>query len=420
MHNILYVLCGNLSTTPRALQSAKAACSEGYTVKLIGISRNDNWHKIDEQLAASNKFDYEVISINRKAFPSWILGTLKHRVCFYLEKIFSKSITLKAYASSKENYLLWQRLKKETGDFTLVAGFSAHSLYPVWKYSQKHKIPFAFDVEDYYPRQMVNKVDKLQTFLLKRLLPLTHYSTYASPLIGQELLTLVGSSKLNNALLINNSFPESEFEYYESKSNHQDPKVHFVWFSQNIGANRGLELIIPELKKVSEKVQLHLIGNLYPDFDKAWILPNKHFITTYSPMSQPDLNKFICSFDIGLAMEINTADYNRQICLTNKIWAYLQAGLYIMASSTQAQILFMEEHPEHGTVFNLTVIKHTTDTFDHDQNDPLPVMLNQIIAKIEDIRFSKKERFEKTRNFSFENESAKYVKVWQSLTLHQV
>ena len=187
MHKILYVLCGNLSTTPRALQSAKAACASGYTVKIIGINRDASWLKIDEQLAGSNKFEYEAVSINRKAFFTWLLTSFIHRICFYLEKIFVKSVMIKAYASSKENYMLWQRLKRETCDFNLVIGHSAHSLFPVWQYSRKHNIPFAFDVEDYHPGQMINKVDELQAFLLRRLLPLAYYSTYASPLIGREI-----------------------------------------------------------------------------------------------------------------------------------------------------------------------------------------------------------------------------------------
>jgi hypothetical protein len=65
---------------------------------------------------------------------------------------------------------------------------------------------------------------------------------------------------------------------------------------------------------------------------------------------QAGLNKYICSFDIGLAIEQKTSDFNRDICLTNKIFAYSQAGLYILATNTSAQKLFMEEHAGLGVV----------------------------------------------------------------------
>jgi hypothetical protein len=407
LFKILFILCGNLSTTPRALQSAKAACANGYTVKLIGINRGLNWLKIDEQLAGSNKFEYEVVSINRKAFFTWLLTAFIHRFCFYLEKIFVKSVTIKAYASSKENYLLWQKLKRETCNYNLVIGHSAHALYPVWKYSRKHNVPFAFDVEDYHPKQVVDKVDELQAFLLKRLLPFAYYSTYASPLIGQEILNLVGLTPINNAVLINNSFPESEFIFDETQYKQKEPRVHFVWFSQNIASNRGLELIIPELKKISEKVQLHLIGNLYPDFNKNWIEPNMNFITTYPPLPQPDLNKFIGRFDIGLALELNTTDYNRQICLTNKIWAYFQAGLFILASNTPAQLKFIDAQQKSGILFKQKAPPNNEFSVHN--------CLNYILKNIELIRTLKRDRFEKAKNFSYENESKKLIKLWESL-----
>jgi len=424
LFKVLYILCGNLSTTPRALQSAKAACANGYDVKLIGINRGDNWLKIDGQLAASNKFEYEVVSIDHKNFINWILITFIHRFCFYLEKIFIKSVAIKAYASSKENYLLWKRLRRETCDFDMVIGHSAHSLYPAWQYSRKHKIPFAFDIEDYHPGQVIDKIDEFQVFLIKQLLPLAYYCTYASPLIGQKIQSLIGKTPLKNAILINNSFPESEFVWSDSKINNQEPKVHFVWFSQNIAANRGLEIIIPELKNVSEKVQLHLIGNLYTEFNKEWIEPNKHFITTYPPMEQSDLNKFIGKFDIGLALELNTADYNRQICLTNKIWAYLQAGLYIIATNTPAQVLFMEEHYKHGLLFNqcndknpnVTLIENPIRNY---SNEPLGKSLKSalkfIINEIDAIRHAKKDRFEMAKDFSFEKEADKCTEIWNRL-----
>ncbi len=59
-------------------------------------------------------------------------------------------------------------------------------------------------------------------------------------------------------------------------------------------------------------------------------------------------------FDIGLAIEDPTADENRNICLTNKIWSYFQAGLYIVATNTLAQQQFMQLFEQHGCICSLT------------------------------------------------------------------
>ena len=58
-------------------------------------------------------------------------------------------------------------------------------------------------------------------------------------------------------------------------------------------------------------------------------------------MKQEALHDFLNQMDIGLALENTAADHNRNICLTNKILAYAQAGLYIFATDTYGQSQFL-------------------------------------------------------------------------------
>ena len=58
-------------------------------------------------------------------------------------------------------------------------------------------------------------------------------------------------------------------------------------------------------------------------------------------MQQEDLHQFLSQMDIGLALENAQADHNRNICLTNKMLAYAQAGLYILATNTFGQSQFL-------------------------------------------------------------------------------
>jgi glycosyltransferase involved in cell wall biosynthesis len=55
-------------------------------------------------------------------------------------------------------------------------------------------------------------------------------------------------------------------------------------------------------------------------------------------------------FDIGLATELATP-YNRDICLTNKIFTYIQAGLAVIASDTTAQVQLLNKHQNIGTPY---------------------------------------------------------------------
>ena len=65
------------------------------------------------------------------------------------------------------------------------------------------------------------------------------------------------------------------------------------------------------------------------------------------------MNQQLSNYDSGLALEDGRIDVNRNICLTNKIWSYLQSGLYILASDTDAQKEFIEQYNSHGVCTSL-------------------------------------------------------------------
>ena len=144
MLNILYILSGNLSTTPRALQLAIKAKEKGYNIKIIAINRNETWNKLDRIIADKNGIECQTISIDKSNIRRWFHSTFINKLANALVIFLKKNRTIAAYANAKENYLLWIKLKKES-NFDVVTGFSAHSLFPIWKYSQKYKIPFVFD-----------------------------------------------------------------------------------------------------------------------------------------------------------------------------------------------------------------------------------------------------------------------------------
>jgi glycosyltransferase involved in cell wall biosynthesis len=55
--------------------------------------------------------------------------------------------------------------------------------------------------------------------------------------------------------------------------------------------------------------------------------------------------------DIGMASETGTP-YNRDICLTNKIFTYIQSGLFVIASDTTAQKEYISNNPSVGRVYH--------------------------------------------------------------------
>jgi hypothetical protein len=140
------------------------------------------------------------------------------------------------------------------------------------------------------------------------------------------------------------------------------------------------------------QVELHLIGNarnsiIRPSIWKTVAL----YLELHGPMPQAELHALLSSFDVGLALENKTQDFNRDICLTNKIWAYFQSGLYILATETQAQRQFLSEKPWAGEIMG---------------KDEKKKRLSWLIENKEQIRKHSQNRFEKAKSYAWEEEGA--------------
>ena len=235
-------------------------------------------------------------------------------------------------------------------------------------------------------------------FLLKKILPKAGFITYASPLIGEYSLNLIPDYPKEKSALINNCFFASDFSF---KENHNE-KISFVWFSQNITAARGLEVIVPFLYHNKKKVHLTLIGHLYQSFYDDFLAAYKEVLTIIPPLSQDELHNQLAYYDVGLALEVKNSDLNKRLALSNKIFAYAQSGLFILASDTEAQNRFIEDNPLLGIVVNL-------------ESPDLSTSVEHLLNNIQEIRKLKKERFDYAKKLSWDHESQKLMEIWEKM-----
>lgn len=227
-------------------------------------------------------------------------------------------------------------------------------------------------------------------------LPNAFYVSYAAPLIKEKTLSLIKREK-NNPLILN-SFYRNEFSYIEDN---KKTTINLCWFSLTIGKGRGLELLIPALRNHKDKVKLSLIGNIDDDFFTSYIKDNLDFINILPLMPQEELHQFICKSDIGVALELTSTDVNRDIALTNKVLAYYQAGLFILATDTAAQVDFFSDKKDC--------------CFIAEQNElSLNRGLQFIVSNIDEIRNSKNKRYIDADPLSFDSEKHKLTTLWES------
>lgn len=393
---ILFVTTHNLATNPRLVKEVELALENGYKVTAICFEF-DNWSRsLNEEIKRRlvPKIKYSGIPGNRRPFVPWLLSTL----LFWLSKILlillPGNASLLSWRSNKRSWLLWRELKKVNEEVNLVSAHNPGSFYPAQLFAKKHKIPFGIDLEDYHPGESKDeKTNALYKRLNRAVLPNANYVTAASPLIleySEADLQLTS----NNKQVVFNYFSSTEFV---SPAINTSQKLRLVWFSQHISFDRGLEQLIPAIKN-NDQVELHLFGNCDERFKVQW-LSDMANISLHPSLPQAELHQQMTQYDIGLALEPGK-DVNNELALSNKILAYFQAGLYILASKTKAQEKFMNEHTEHGILTSLSA-------------EALKPTIENLIDQKQSLRALSTKRYKNGKKYCWEIESEKLTRMWE-------
>jgi len=371
----------------------------GHEVSFIGFKLGNWSDEQDLKLLSEYNLKGSYLSATRSPFRYWLSATIVHRLSKCIWPLRRKSKKLAAFADHKRCWQLVHAMKMMNFRVDLVVAHNLAALYPAWWYARKYRIPFNFDVEDYYPGERTSgrtsQESLLRKGLMSLLMPDAHYVTFAAPLIRERVLKEIPMNK-TRAVLINNTFPASEFR--ASAQTAYEDRVKLIWFSQKISYFRGLEPVITLLTEMKERFSLTLIGAIDLDFYHQYIKDKPDLITCQDPLPQKDLHRRLSEYDVGLAIEDADSDMNRDICLTNKIWAYYLSGLYILATDTRAQRDFLNTRPGHGKVFTSNSLEDT---------------LTDISNHIEMIREKREERQRQALTESFEAEIPKLEAAWR-------
>lgn len=396
---ILFVSTVNLTTNPRILKEINLAVSNHYAVTFLGFKLG-NWSDgMDEGLQKNMPgVEFIYLDATRRPFIKWAASTATEKAAQALSIFGISSLKQMAFASSKRSVLLYRQLNKmrQSYSFDMVVAHTLGALYPAFCYAKKNKIPFAFDVEDYHPWESIkgNSIAevKRREAMMEQMLPAASYVSAAAPLIAKQVKALI---PVVNPVTVYNSFAKNEFV---KPAQQQTEKIKLVWFSQNINAGRGLELILDIWEQLKPDFELTLIGKLDQQFYDAHLKSHPDIILV-PPMKQTDLHIFLSQSDIGLAIDVGGEDKNRQLVITNKILAYYQAGLYIVATDTPAQQQFINEHPAHGMV----IAQHTGNALKK---------IAAIASSRAVIRNDAEARFNAAASFNWENQCGVLVKAW--------
>lgn len=339
---LLIISSGQPSLNPRLVKEADALAEAGYQVTVVYAYWNDWGTTFDETLIPSKK--WKAVRAggdphNKKA--AWFLSRIIHK----LAKITGRPAEL---AIARAGYHLMTEALRYRAD--LYIGHNLGALAATVTAAKAAKKPCGFDAEDFHRNEVSDDKDHpdvlLKTRLENKYFPQLDYLIASSPQIADAYQHLFPDKK---PVVIRNVFPK-DMRVNEPALNQSGP-IRLFWFSQTIGTQRGLQDVIKALAVLNDQpFELHLLGYCSAEVKASLTTNTSVSIRFHAPLAPDDLALFASQFDIGLALEPGF-NINNNLALSNKIFTYLQAGLSIIASDTQAQSSFIGAYPGIGKVY---------------------------------------------------------------------
>lgn len=399
---------GQPSTNPRLVKEAVTLVEAGHTVHVVCAHWAGWADETDRTLLESQRFSCTYVGGRPGNSMRYLWTRIRHRLGRNLLRlpVSSPAPTWALCRVSPELQRAAERIKAD-----LYIAHNLGALPAAWGAARRHGAKLGFDAEDFHSGMSPHAATRsAETLLTKRfekqILPQCDYVTAAAPLIAQRY-----SAKYHipAPTTILNVFPLSE-RPASFRDSETDSPLTLYWFSQTVGADRGLEDIVRAMGALREyPVVLHVQGTWQGGYESklrhlaAELRLRPEQIASLPP-SRPDaLVRLASTFDVGLALEPGR-DENNDITLSNKLFTYLLAGNAICATSTQGQRRLIEETEGAG--------------FGYEPKDAnsLAAQLRRWCVDREALNVARRRAWDYgTRKFNWDMEKSKFLNVVQNV-----
>lgn len=334
MSKICIVSPRHISYNPRVLKEADALSAAGYDVAVVCINNDERLAAFDQELMRVRNWKLRTVRFDRaKEKGYWLYLSVKQRFFQMIAKIGLRGHVAER-AAEKAFDGLRRLAKAERAD--LYIAHHVEALGAAYSAAKENGSKFGFDAEDFHTgmSETGSPPDKGIEWLERKYLPLCDHLTAASKGIAEAYRDKYG---IPLPRVVLNVFP---FEDLPARS--PGNPVKFYWYSQVIGPNRGIELLLDAASRITEPFEIHLRGKLYSEAyrnalelrcEKSGLWDR---IILHEPIQPAELIREGNRFDVGLALESNIS-VNRNICVTNKVFSYLMSRLYLIGTDTYGQ-----------------------------------------------------------------------------------
>jgi glycosyltransferase involved in cell wall biosynthesis len=331
---ICIVTQSHLCRNPRVLKESQALAIEGYHVEIFTcVIAADLYQQDLATVAPYPNINLNIVSdLSKNNFASFTDRFL-NRFGRLLTRYFKVQTPLslgygafryykKVKSAKAALYICHQELATYIGTRLIKNGFTV-----------------AFDIEDWYSEDLLPeaRAERPISLLQKtESLALTKgaFCLTTSQALAKKLAEIYACPQ---PYVLYNVFPSPASEIVEQDKLFSFP-LKLFWFSQTIGAGRGLEQFIDLIAGVENKLEVHLLGNISTAYREKLtsLMPQQHQLFFHNLVNTQQLAAKIAMYDIGLALELDHPQ-SRDLTVTNKLFQYIQSGLPVIVSETSGQ-----------------------------------------------------------------------------------
>jgi glycosyltransferase involved in cell wall biosynthesis len=323
---------GNLASNPRVLKEADALHEAGYAVTAVVCDYTEALRAFDDEIAA--RVPWEVVRVARPAGERQIGQAARGLARIATGLGMRTPVGLAATAYGGPVSALRRAASEVTADLYIahyVAGLAAAAVA-----ARRRRAMLGFDAEDYHAGEGTPFHMSMVRAIEGALLPDCRHVTAAAPLIARAYAT---QCRVEPATVLN-VFPLAMAPAQPPAAS-APQTFRAYWFSQTIGLDRGLQSFIEAMARTRTHVTLDIRGgNRWGHGERLVELARGLDIgdrVNLLPMAPPEkMVTLAAAYDIGLSLETDISE-NRRLCLTNKIFTYLLAGVPVLLSDTAAQ-----------------------------------------------------------------------------------
>ena len=330
---------GQPSNNPRLVKEADALAEAGYTVQVLCVDCGLWPSQTDSSVMAARPWACQYVGGMVQSRPLMHrIARLRLALSRRMLRVFPESEILQQAAVVRVGPELEAAASRQPAK--LYIAHHAAVLPAAAKAAARFGGKVGYDAEDFYTGlQAPPAIERCTEDIERKYLPACDYVTASSREIAAAY---VEKYQISPPVTVLNVFPLAQRPAAFRPGSTRGP-LRLYWFSQCIGAGRGLEDVVLALGLLGDcEIELHLRGNWQAGYRERLLAlagsvgVRGHRIVNHAPAPPDEMVRLAAEYDIGLALE-QPVEQNRALCLTNKVFVYLLAGNAVAATNVGAQ-----------------------------------------------------------------------------------